>query len=57
MLMIREDMSSQNQLKMFIGLLSVFTNIFQISKFQNRPILGEFERSFSMKDVYNSIKL
>lgn len=57
MLMIREDMSSQNQLKMFIGLLSVFTNIFQISKFQNRPILDEFERSFSMKDVYNSIKL
>lgn len=57
MLMIREDMSSQNQLKMFIGLLPVFTNIFQISKFQNRPILDEFERSFSMKDVYNSIKL
>lgn len=57
MLMIREDMSPQNQLKMFIGLLSVFTNISQISKFQNRPILDEFERSFSMKDVYNSIKL
>ena len=33
MLMIREDLSSQNQLTIFMGPLSMFINVFQIFKF------------------------
>lgn len=32
MLMIREDLSSQNQLTIFMGPLSMFLNVFQIFK-------------------------